>query len=389
MKSEIFKMKKSYINQYDKLISEVEQKEKIKIYKLNIGQPDIKTDKSYFYGLRKFVNKINKYGECKGEKKLRIEFSNYYNERLNWNKYNEDNIQITLGASDAIINVLSIICNKGDYIFVLEPFFSDYKMYCNILGVNIIGINIKDLVEEKINNKYNCKAILFSHPNNPDGHILSKKERQKILEFAINNNLYIISDEVYNEIVFNDNFISMSVYNYNKIIIIDSISKKFSNCGARIGALITENEKILENIVKIYDARIAISNAEQYAIINMFQRRKRIIKKILKIYRKRKQKIEEYLKNQSIIKYQKPDGGTFFLLDLPIQNAEKFAEWVLKTYRNNNKTVCVLPANDFYKKSKKNNQIRLTITNNSKYTIEALKLLEEAIFKYKKEVENE
>ncbi len=380
MYSSLKSVKYSYTNRFNKKIEKLEEKG-IQVLKINLGQPCLKVDKSYYNSFKKIKRAINGYSDCRGSSDLRSEFSNYYNEKINSKKYDKDNVQITLGASDAIINTLASICNPSDSIVIIEPFFSDYNMYCQILNIQASFISIDDLKNDKIILPNNCKAILFSNPNNPSGYILDKNEIGKIINLAKGNNLYIISDEVYSEIVFED-FISMAEYNYDKIVIVDSVSKKFNNCGARIGCIIAKDEELLKNVLKIYDSRISISNMEQLAIKNMFQRKDKIFKKNLKIFQKRKRIIEEYLKRLGL-EYENPKGGIFFLVNLPVDDSEEFSNWVLDNYTYNKKTFFILPAKEFYAKENPCSKVRLSIVHSTKYTIEALNLLKKALNKYK------
>ncbi len=385
MQKNVTKMRFSSICKFNELVEYIEKNEKVKVFKLNIGQPDIRTDKSYYNGLKTYKNskKVNSYSDSKGNKELRNEFAKYYNEKIKKNKFDENNVQITLGASDAIINLLELICDENDSIILIEPFFSDYKIYCDMLGINIIPLTIKDIIENNVHIKDNCKAILFSNPSNPDGYIYSENDLRILINIAQKNNLYVISDEVYSEIIY-EKFMSLAVCDYDKTIIVDSVSKKFNNCGARIGAIITQNQYILNNVLKIYDARISISNVEQFAVIQMFKSKSKIFKRNLKTYTKRKNDVEKFLKKQSLIKYTIPKGGIFFFLELPIDNSTKFTQWLLSDFRKDNKTVYILPAQDFYYNNNVNNKIRLTIANSSKYTIKAMQLLIEAVTEYRK-----
>ena len=380
MSTNIENMQVSCLYKFNREIALIE-KDGTQIYKLNMGQPDISTDKSYYNALKKIKKGINKYGDCRGLEDLRVKFSEYYNEKNQSKKYTKDDVQITLGASDAIISILMSICNSNDSVILVEPFFSDYRIYCQMLNIKILPFTIKQLLYEDIEIPVHCKAILFSNPNNPNGYIFNSYELNKIIDISKNNNLYIISDEVYSEIIYED-FISLSSFDYKNIIVVDSVSKKFSNCGARIGCMITQNQTILKNIEKIYDARIAISNAEQIAAASMFHKKNKIFKNNLKIYSERKLTVENFLKNQKLIGYEVPKGGIFFILDLPVKDSEEFSDWLLKKYRKNNKTVFLLPANGFYSKGNKS-KVRLTIANDSKYTLEALKILMEALKIYR------
>ena len=355
--------------------------ENIKLYDISNVQPNIKTDISYYQALKKIEEGINKYGDCKGLECLRSEFANYYNEKIGQNKYQKENIQITNGASDAIISLLMAICDEGDTIIILEPFFYDYKTYCKMLNIDICYMTIEELKEDK-KIPSTVKGMLFSNPNNPSGNIFNEEEMEIILKFANKKGLYIISDEVYSEVIY-EKYISFASLNSKRIIVVDSVSKKFNNCGARIGAIITKNKKIINDIIKIYDTRIAMSNTEQIAVTNMFKNRKAIFKENLKQYKEKKCAVEKFLQNQKIVQYEKPKGGIFLLLTLPVKNTDTFAEWLVDKFRKDNQTVLILPASGFYKNNK--NKIRLSIANSSQYTIEALKLLFKAIEQYKKE----
>lgn len=378
------KIVKSTIIKYESMISKIE-KTGVNVISLILGQPDIQTDDTYFNTFKNYTKGINTYTDYRGMECLRNSFANYYNEKTNNFKFNKNNVQITLGASDAIISCLMTICsNSQDTILLIEPFFSDYKLYCEMLNIKFKIINIEDIISEKIKNIKNCKAILFSNPNNPSGYVFTRNEIEAIIKLAKEYDLYIISDEVYSEILY-DKFISFSEYAYEKIIIVDSVSKKFNNCGARIGCIISKNISIINNISIIYDSRISLPNIEQIAVNNMFSNKDNIFKNNMNIYNSRKNRIQRYLDSQNLIKYEIPKGGVFFILILPVKDTRLFADWLLKKYRKNNETLAILSANDFYKDKK--NRVRLPITYDSDYIIHGLNLMIDAIEKFKKEGE--
>lgn len=371
----------SPMHKYYEIAKKLEE-DNIKVFNLSSAQPDFNTDISYYNALKGIVEGRNAYGNCRGLRELRIEFAKYYNEKIKKNKYQRKDIQITLGASDAIISLLMAICNDEDTIIIVEPFFCDYKNYCKMLNINIIYVTLEDL-KRRIVIPQKTKAILFSNPNNPSGNILDYNEMNVILEIAKENDLYIISDEVYNELIYDNNFMSFASYDYEKIIVVDSVSKKFNNCGARIGALITKDSKIINDMTKLYDNRISISNTEQWAIVNMFKYKNKIFKQNLNAYKERIKEIDSFLKRQNLIQYKRPDGAVFFLLTLPVKDTDILAEWILKNYRKDNQTVLILPTSEFY--SNNTVKIRLSITNDSEYIIKALELLLDAIKQYKEE----
>lgn len=380
MSKRIDNMEFSYMHKYAKIIENLENNG-IDIINVSSAQPLMNTDITYYDGLKNINQGINMYGDFKGMEELRAEYAKYYNAKIQENKYTKSNIQISLGASDAIINTLISICDEEETIAIIEPFFCDYRNYCQLANINAFYITIEDIIND-IALPEKTKAILFSNPNNPSGKIFNTREIEQIIQFSKKHNIYIISDEVYNELAY-DKYISFSNYNYSKIIVIDSISKKFNNCGSRIGAIVTLDKEILKNISKIYDSRISISNSEQIAVINMFKNKEKIFNENLKHYEEKIKKIEEILNKQDIIEYEKPQGGVFFILTLPIRNSEDFAEWLLKHYRKDNKTIQILPANNFYVTKK--NKVRLSITNNIENILEALDMLLDGIKTYKKE----
>lgn len=330
---------------------------------------------------------MNGYTDYRGGECLRNTYAKYYNNKIKKTKFDIEDIQITLGASDAIMSCLMTIClNKNDKVLLIEPFFSDYKLYCKMLNIKYTSIHIKDIINKKVKNMKKCKAILFSNPNNPSGYVFNKEEIENIIRLAKKYGLYIISDEVYSEIIY-DSFISFAEYDYEKIIIVDSVSKKFNNCGARIGCIITKNSKLINNLAKIYDSRISISNTEQLAVCNMFNNMNEIFKENIFIYTKRRDAVLNFLERQNIIEYEIPKGGVFFVLTLPVEDSEVFANWLLNKYRKDNETLAILPANDFYNGEK--NKIRLPMTNDSNYIIYGLNILIDALKKYRKDQEKQ
>lgn len=390
MNTNIRKLECSTIGKLDEKADYIEKKDKVNVYRLNLGQPDVKTDESYYMAFAEYARKaptINSYGDSKGNSELRKSYATYYNEKIKRNKFSKEDVQITLGASDAIMSTLKTICNENDSVVLIEPFFADYKLYCKLLGINVISYTLSELIENRLKIGSDCKAILFSNPSNPDGKIYNRNELEKILKIAKKYDLYAISDEVYSEIAYSK-FVSLADVDYNKSVIVDSASKKFSNGGSRVGAIITKDRQILENVNKIYCARISISNAEQYAVNNMFKQKTKIFDNILKVYTTRKTNVEKYLKRQNTFKYEVPDGGLFFLLELPVKDTEKFAEWTLENFRLNNQTVYVVSAKDFYDDNSGKNKVRLSFTNNSKYVIKGLDLLQNAVNEYIKSEEN-
>ena len=374
------------IMKYNNILS-YREKEGIKFYKLNIGQPDFNTDKIYYDELAKFNVPINSYCNPGGIEILKNSVCNYYNKKFNQN-LNLSNVVITQGASDAIIKILYSICDCKDEILILEPFFADYKLYCNLLGINFKTIKYNDIDYNELNKKisFKTKAILFANPNNPDGSVLSLEDIEKIINVAKKNNLFIISDEVYSGLVYTSNYISLTNYCNNKnIIIVDSASKKLNLCGSRIGYIITKNDNLNNKIIALNDCRISISYAEQYAVSKVLDNSDNIINNSKEIYEKRINKIISKLKSTDI-KYIIPKGGISMVLTMPFNNTEEYVKWLITKYENDGKSILIVSCKDFYTKNRGNNKIRLCLSLNNSDLDKALEILIDSCQKYKEEV---
>jgi aspartate aminotransferase len=355
-------IKPSFIIKYYSMLFERE-KEGIKFIKANLGQPDFRTDIKYYDSLKSLNNKkVNRYIEAEGLYALRKAVSTFYNKNNN-NYFCANDVIITQGASDAIIKILYSICDVNDEIIILEPFFSDYKIYAEILGIKIKTLKYNNFDYNDISNKINkkTKAILFASPNNPDGNILSFEQINIILKVARKHKLFVISDEVYSGFVYNNSYYSLSCFKYRRILIVDSASKKFNSCGSRIGFVISKNKEILKSIVTLNDSKISISYTEQYAISKMFPSAQKIILKSKQKYEKRL-KIMLILLKKYNIKYITPKGGISVLIELPIKSSDEYISWVIKNYQLNGESFIATPAEDFYSSGDGKNKIRISLT---------------------------
>lgn len=375
-------IRKSIFYEYHNLVEERE-KSGIKFYKLNMGQPDFDTSKIYFESLSSFRPKTNSYSEPAGLNSLRKSVSEYYNKNYNKN-LDENNIVVTQGASDAVIKLLYCICDSDDEIILIEPFFADYGLYCDILNIKIKTINYNDIknnnIESVITKK--TKAILFANPNNPDGRIMDEDSINNIITTAKKHNLMIISDEVYSGLIYNDEYISLSNYLSNNVVVVDSASKKLNLCGSRIGYIISNNKELIEQLTMFNDCRISISNVEQYAVSNMLKEADKIIEKEKEIYKSRMDLVIKKLKGTKI-KYDIPSGGITMLLELPF-NTKKYIEWLIKEYEKDKKTILVVPGDSFYASKEGKNKIRICLTSNIKDLEEAIDLLIDSCNKYRR-----
>ena len=374
----------SSIMKYNDIVSQREKKG-IHFYKANMGQPNFESHSIMFESLAKYSKKINDYTSPKGIEKLRENYALYVKAKIKKDVYSADNIIITQGASDGIIKILYCICDEQDEILILEPFFSDYKIYCDILNIKIKSIDYEEENYGKyITNK--TKAVLFSNPNNPDGRIISKKQITKLIRIANENDIFIISDEVYGEILYTNKYNSLLKEEDKHIIIVDSASKKLNACGSRIGFVISNNKELLDKITILNDSKISISNIEQYVVNFLLQKHQEISKSNTKCYKDRMNLISKLLKNSNI-DFNRPMGGITMLLSLPIRDAEKYVEWLASTYESDGYSLLLTSANDFYTSEHGKNKIRLSLTINDDDIENMVEILLNSIKEYQ-EVEN-
>jgi aspartate aminotransferase len=361
------------------------------VYHLNIGQPDIPTPKEFLNKIRSFDENILKYAKSEGLDSLRKDFSDFYKSQSI--DLNEDEILITSGGSEALIFALNILCDYGDEIIIPEPFYTNYNGFAMFSGVKIVPLttriedgfipNISDM-EKLITNK--TKAILISSPNNPTGAVYSNSNFEEIISFAHEHDLYIISDEVYREFVF-DGYTPISMMNfpeaYNRLIMVDSVSKRWSSCGARIGVFATKNEKIMESAKKLAQSRLSVPTIEQFAASEFTKLGNDYLKDIIETYRKRRNVVFRELKNIDGAFFTIPHGAFYTVVRLPIDDAEKFVLWLLNDFDLDNETVMLAPASAFYAtEGMGKDEVRIAYVLNEARMIRAMQILKKAIEVY-------
>jgi len=332
------------------------KKNGLSIYHLNIGQPDIETPRAMFDAIHNFENKVLEYGPSQGFLSLRESIAGYFS------RYNislePDDICITTGGSEAILFSLNVICDINDEVIVFEPFYANYAGYAAMSEIKLIPVTLKaengfhisnfDDIENKISPR--TKAILIGSPNNPTGTVLSKDEITKIYEIAKKHDLFIISDEVYKEFIYSDkpHFSVLELPETDKVIVIDSISKRFSACGARIGALMSKNKELMKYVMKFAMARLCPPTLEQVAAEAAYKLPSDYFAPVKTEYMKRRNICYQMLKQNRDIVIQEPEGAFYLIAKLPVKNGDLFAKWMLSDFNVNNKTTMVAPGSGFY-----------------------------------------
>lgn len=329
----------------------------IKVYSLNIGQPNAVTPDSFFEGLTNYNEKIVKYSDSQGIPLLIDSFIKSYKQ---WNiELSRKDILITHGGSEAILFALMTICDPLDEVLVPEPFYSNYNSFAKICGAKIVPFSTKiedgfhlppkEEIISKITDKTRC--ILFSNPVNPTGTIYTHEELTMLANIAKEFDLYLISDEVYRQFVYDDTQYTSAMYMkdiLDRVILVDSISKHYSACGARIGLLASKNEALMKQILKLCQSRLCVSTIEQFAAANLINTVGTYIEDVRTKYKARRNLMYDYLSKIPGVVCNKPSGAFYILAKLPVDDTEKFAKWLLSEYSYNGKTVMIAPASGFY-----------------------------------------
>ena len=329
----------------------------IKIYHLNIGQPDIKTPKVFFEAVKNFNNEVLEYAVSPGLPELISSLQQYY---TTYNMdFESDEILVTNGGSEALLFALMATCDPKDNILVPEPFYSNYNGFSQSINVNITPITTKaeegfhlpskEKIQSLITSK--TKAILISNPGNPTGTVYTKKELYMISEIAKENDLWIISDEVYREFVY-DGLEYTSFGNIkeveDRVIIIDSVSKIYSACGARIGSIASKDKTLIAEILKLCQGRLCVSTLDQVGSVELYNTPSSYFTEVNNEYKNRRDVLyDELIKVKGVI-CKKPAGAFYIVAKLPIENAEDFVIWMLTDFNKDGETVMACPAEDFY-----------------------------------------
>ncbi len=369
-----------------------------KVYPLNIGQPDIETPENFFEAVYSYKEKVLKYAGSQGINELIESFIKYYKE---WGiNFDKDEIMITNGGSEAIIFAIMAICDFGDEILVPEPFYTNYNGFTESAGAKVVpfitkaedGFHLppKEEIIKKISPR--TKAILISNPGNPTGVVYTYNEMRMLASIAKDYNLYLISDEVYREFVYDDLKYTSALYMediLDRVILIDSISKRYSACGARIGLVASKNKQLIHQILKLCQSRLCVPTLEQVAAANLINTPKEYFKKVKAEYENRRNILFESLSSIPGVLCKKPTGAFYMVVKLPVEDSEDFAKWLLTDFSYENKTVMVAPAEGFYATpGLGTDEVRISYCLNSDDLKDAMDIIAKALKEYSKKQQN-
>lgn len=330
----------------------------LNIRHLNIGQPDIETPEVFFDAIRNFEDKVVAYAPAPGTPDF-LEAARDYYRRLGCD-ITCDDILATFGGSEALQIIMSCLLDDGDEVLVPEPYYPNYDTFIRITGAVIRPIKTtlaegyhyadRARIEPLINER--TRAILITNPGNPTGVVLSEEERRTLVDIAKEHQLYLISDEVYREIVYGGRAVS-TMLEYadaaENIVVVDSVSKRFSATGARVGALVSRNRRLLEEASKLCQSRLCIGTLEQAGAAAMYNRLSSdYYADVLAQYEQRKEAIVEGLSQIPGITFNSPEGAFYLMATLPVDDAEKLQYFLLEEFDDQGETVMFTPAEGFY-----------------------------------------
>jgi aspartate aminotransferase len=337
--------------------SEVAKSKGRKVYHLNIGQPDIPTPEVALNAIRNINLKVIEYSHSAGNESYRRKLAAYY-QKIGIN-VDFTEILITTGGSEAVLFALMSCVNPGEEVITPEPFYANYNGFATSAGVKVVPVTsyikddfalppIKD-IEKMITNK--TKGIIICNPNNPTGYLYSKEELLHLREIVKKHDLYLFSDEVYREFCYDGarHFSAMNLEGIdNNVIMLDSVSKRYSECGVRIGSLITKNKEVISTALKFAQARLSPPGLGQIVGEASIDTPPQYFVDVNKEYTARRNFMVEALNKIPGVYCPKPKGAFYAVVKLPVDDADKFAQWLLEDFEYKNQTVMVAPASGFY-----------------------------------------
>lgn len=361
------------------------KKRGIEILHLNIGQPDIKSPVESLNAVKETNLDLLKYEYSQGSLEFRNNVCNYYKKHSIY--VSPDDIITTVGASEALSFTMNSICDPGDEVIIPEPFYANYNGFALASDVNVIPITSKiddnfalpsiHEFEKKINSK--TKAILLCNPCNPTGYVYSQEEITNIANLAKKNDLFIVVDEVYREFIYTDtkhfSILEDEKFSENAILI-DSTSKRYSLCGARVGFIVSKNSEFIQTCLKFALTRLSPPTLALIAANHALNSREDYIENVIKEYYKRREVVINELSQIDNIKFSNPMGAFYSMIKLPIENAEDFAKFLLTDFSYKNQSVMLSPASGFYSSENYGkDEVRIAFVLNSEKLKNAIKII--------------
>jgi aspartate aminotransferase len=374
--------------------SEIAKKNGNKVYHLNIGQPDIKTPEVALAAIKNADIKVLEYSHSAGFESYRIKLSGYYKKQ--GLPIDTQDIIITTGGSEALLFAMGSTMDVDDEIIIPEPFYANYNGFSTASGVKVVpvissidtGFSLPLIADFEKLITPKTKAILICNPGNPTGYLYSEDEINQLAALVIKHDLFLIADEVYREFIYDETEKHYSVMNVQGIeqhaIMIDSVSKRYSMCGARIGCIVSKNKELMSTAMKFAQARLSPPTYAQIASEAALDTPQSYFDDVISEYKERRDVLISELQKIEGVKVGAPKGAFYCIAELPVENADHFAQWLLESYNYNGATVMVAPAAGFYSTPNVGlNQVRIAYVLKKEDLISAVQILKEALIAYK------
>ncbi|NBV68549.1 MAG: pyridoxal phosphate-dependent aminotransferase [Flavobacteriia bacterium] len=367
------------------------------VFHLNIGQPDIETPEAALKAIHNFKDKVLEYSHSAGNESYRIKLAASYQKQ--GIPVNMEDILITTGGSEALIFAMLCTCNPGDEIIIPEPFYANYTSFAVIAGVKVIpvtskienGFALPPIEEIAMKITPRTKGIVICNPGNPTGYLYSKTELEMLGEMVKKHDLFLFADEVYREFCY-DGAVPHSVLNLQglseHVIMIDSVSKRYSMCGARIGALVSKNKEVMAAALKFGQARLSPPTIDQVAAEAALDTPQSYFDNVVQEYVERRNIMVDGLNSIPGVYCPKPSGAFYCVARFPVADAEKFCIWLLQSFEFEGQTVMMAPANGFYSSENAGkNEVRIAYVLNQDSLKKSVEYLRHALEQYPERIQ--
>lgn len=369
--------------------AEIAKKKGHKVYHLNIGQPDIKTPEVAINAIKNIDLSILEYSHSAGNESYRRKLSQFYKDQNVAVDF--EDIIITTGGSEALLFALGTIMDQGDEIIIPEPFYANYSAFATASGGRVVpvistietGFALPSITEFEKLITIKTKAILICNPGNPTGYLYSEEEIMQLAALVKKYDIFLIADEVYREFIYDGDahYSVMNIPGLEKhVIMVDSVSKRYSMCGARIGCLVSKNKEVMATAMKFAQARLSPPTMGQIASEAAIDTPDTYFEEVIAEYKERRDTLITELNKIEGVRVTKPKAAFYCIAQLPVENADDFAQWLLESYDLNGETVMVAPAAGFYSTPGMGmNQVRIAYVLKKEHLIKAVQILKAAI----------
>jgi len=363
-----------------------------RVLHLNIGQPDIETPACMRERLHQIEDKVLEYSPSTGTPEFVRSLQRYYERRLGLNLGTHE-ILATTGGSEAILFSFMACANEGDDIIVIEPFYANYRAFATMAGLNIVPVTAhgadgfhlppREVWEKTLTPR--TKLVIICNPNNPTGTVYSREELEMVASFCRDHGLFLVSDEVYREFVYDGRkaISALELHGADEfVIVVDSLSKRYSACGIRLGSLVTRNAAVYDACVRMAQGRLSPPGLAQFIAVGAESLGDEYTTDVVTEYQHRRDVLFEGLRSIPGVFVPKPEGAFYCITSLPVLNAEDFAVWLLTDFSHDGKTVMVAPANGFYSSPLGASEVRIAYVLKEADLRDAVELLRIALERY-------